>query len=105
MANQFNVQMSARAQGWRDSYDHNRAEVNRLLHYAVYAVVALALVRGIIELTRHFTVLMPVGIVAAILFSAGELAIGAAAVILALVAVGALVILPAATLVRVLLRR
>lgn len=91
MALQLQSQMSARTQVWRDNYDENRLEYRQMLRYASYGLAVIVASRAIIMISQHVHALMPVGMVAALVFSAFELALTAAGLIIAGIAMAAVI--------------
>lgn len=85
MALQIQSQMSARTQSWRHNYATNR-EARQVANYGFWALTGLITVRVVIMISRQVSFLMPVGLVASFLYSAFELALAAAAIII--VAIG-----------------
>ena len=99
MASPFVQQMSARTEGWRESY-YEHPEHRVIARYLGYSLLALVASRLIIEISRHITVLMPVGILAALVFSAFELALSAAGLIIGAIIIAAVIGLGVSTLFR-----
>lgn len=92
--------MLTRGQAWRTSYRENRLEYRQIAKYVAAAAAVVITARVIITLSQIYTVLLPAGFVAALIFGAFELAVGAALFTLALVTVLALIGLPLGWLIR-----
>jgi hypothetical protein len=101
MASPFMNQMSARTEGWREDLSQY-PEYRSVMHYAGYGLLAVLVSRIVIEISRHFSFLMPLGILAALIFSAFELALVTAGLILASIALCAVVGLSLSALLRIL---
>ena len=101
MANIFMQQMSARTEGWRENF-LERPEERQVMRYAGYGLLALVISRLVIEISRHVAFLMPFGIMAALVFSAFELALAAAGLILGAIVIAAVVGLSTSSLLRLL---
>lgn len=106
MALQIPAQMTARTQVMRENYRENRVEYRQILRYAGYGLAVVILARIIITVSQHVSALVPAGMVAALIFSAFELALTAAGLIIAAITLAAVVGLGLTSILRLVgLRR
>lgn len=77
--------LTSRGAHVRHSY-HNDAEMRRFVRYAIFIMAVAVVARLIIVASQHVALLMPLGMLAAMLLSMVELAVTAAGIILAAIA-------------------